>query len=260
MTLLAVGVHGRGLVPSDEPVFMADDEALLRGSAAFETVRTYGGRPFLLDRHLERFRFSIDALGLQPPVGAAELALLVAAAAPPDHVLRLYRTERALVATAAKLPPGLDELRERGLALRTFERRPETLLAGVKSTSYAAALAARRAAERTGADDALFLSEGVLLETATANIWWWRGGELYTPAPGPGVLPGVTRGLLEELEDVVEGSYGLEALLAADEAFTTSSIREVMPVVSLDGRPIGDGRPGPTAARLQAALRLRSTP
>ena len=260
MTLLAVGVQGRGLVAPGEPVFSAGDEALLRGSAAFETVRVHNGQPFLLDRHLERFAFSIAALGLPAAVGAAELALLVAAAAPPDHVLRLFRTEELLVATAAAIPPGLDDLRARGLALRLFEQHPAALLAGVKSTSYAVSLAARREAERAGADDALFVSGGVLLDTATANIWWCAGGALHTPAVGPGVLAGVTRGLLRELEDVEEGTYGVEALVAADEAFTTSSIREVMPVVSLDGRPIGGGRPGPAAARLQAALRLRSTP
>ena len=260
MTLLAVGVQGRGLVSPDEPVFSAGDEALLRGSAAFETVRVYGGRPFLLDRHLERLGLSLEALGLPPVVDAAELALLVAAAAPPDHVLRIFRTDEVLVATAAELPPGLDELRARGLAVRTFELPPPALLTGVKSTSYAAALAARREAERAGADDALFVSGGVVRDTATANIWWCAGGVVTTPASGPGVLPGVTRGLLLELSDVTEGTYGVEALLAADEAFTTSSIREVMPVVSLDGTPIGNGRPGPAAARLQAALRLRSTP
>jgi len=260
MTLLAVGVHGRGLVPADEPVFRAGDEALLRGSAAFETLRSYSGHLFLLDRHLERLGFSVAALGLPAADGAEELALLVAAAAPPDHVLRLFRTEDMLVATAAELPPGLDELRARGLALRSFEHHPPALLAGVKSTSYAVPLAARREAERAGADDALFVSDGRLLDTATANIWWCTRGELHTPAAGPGVLSGVTRGFVKELEDASEGTYGLEALQAADEAFTTSSIREVMPVVSLDGRPIGDGRPGPAAARLQAALRLRSTP
>jgi branched-subunit amino acid aminotransferase/4-amino-4-deoxychorismate lyase len=260
VTLLAVGVHGRGLVPPVEPVFSAGDESLLRGSAAFETLRVYGGRPFLLDRHLERFEHSIRALGLPRTVGAGELALLVAAAAPPDCLLRLFRTDQVLVATAQALPPGLDELRARGLALRTFERHPPALLAGVKSTSYAAPLAARREAERAGADDALFVSEGRLLETATANIWWRNGGALYTPAVGPGVLPGVTRGFVLELEDVVEGTYAVEALLAADEAFVTSSIREVVPVVSVDGGSIGGGRPGPAAARLQAALRLRSTP
>jgi D-alanine transaminase len=73
------------------------------------------------------------------------------------------------------------------------------------------------------------------------------------------VLPGVTRSLVLDLEAVVTGAFELAALAGADEAFTTSSIREVMPFVSLDGKPIGNGRPGPAAARLQAALRLRST-
>jgi branched-subunit amino acid aminotransferase/4-amino-4-deoxychorismate lyase len=259
MTLLAVGVGGRGLVPADEPVFTASDESLLRGSAAFETLRVYGGRPFLLDRHIARLENSARVLALPPPSGAVELALLVAAAAPPDAVLRLYRTDEVLVATAAELPAGLEDERAHGLAVRTFEQSPPALLAGVKSTSYAASFAARREAERAGADDVLFVSGGRLLETATANVWWSSDGVLRTPALAPGVLPGVTRGLLLELAEVVEGDFGLEALLGADEAFLTSSIREVMPVLVVDDSPIGDGRPGPAAARLQAALRLRST-
>jgi branched-subunit amino acid aminotransferase/4-amino-4-deoxychorismate lyase len=260
MTLLAVAVHGRGLLPPGEPVFGAGDEALLRGSAAFETLRVYGGRPFLLDRHLERFAHSIAALGLPAVEGAPELAELAVRAAAPDHALRLFRTSEVLVATAAALPTGLDELRARGLALAGFEHDPSPLLLGVKSTSYAEPLAARRAAEAAGADDALFVSGDRLLDCATANIWWCTAGTLHTPAVSPGVLAGVTRSLVLELEPAREGSFVLDALLAADEAFTTSSIREVMPVVSVDGVQIGNGRPGPTAARLQAALRLRSTP
>jgi branched-subunit amino acid aminotransferase/4-amino-4-deoxychorismate lyase len=258
MTLLAVAVHGRGLVPASEPVFTAEDEALLRGSAAFETLRVYGGRPFLLDRHLERLGQSARALGLPAPDGAGDLVELVVAAAPADHVVRLYRSGEALVATAAALPPGLDELRARGLALNVFEHEPPQLLAGVKSTSYAHAFAARRSAEAAGADDALFVAAGRVLECATANIWWATGDVLHTPAAGPGVLPGVTRSLLLELAGGVEDGHGLDDLLSADEAFATSSIREVMPVISVAGRPIGNGRPGPCAARLQAALRLRS--
>jgi branched-subunit amino acid aminotransferase/4-amino-4-deoxychorismate lyase len=274
VTPVAVAVHGRGLVPPGEPVFSAADESILRGAAAFETVRVYGGCPFLLDRHLARLAHSAAVLGLPPVSGAAELALLVAGAAPADHVLRIFRTEEVLVATAAALPPGLDELRRRGLSLRTFDRHPSALLVGVKSTSYAEAVAARRAAEAAGADDALFVSGERVLDTATANIWWSTGGRLHTPPSGPGVLDGVTRGLVLELMDipggppwismskgsekVVEGHGAVGSLLAADEAFTTSSIREVMPVVRVDGRPVGDGSPGPVAARLQAALRLRS--
>jgi branched-subunit amino acid aminotransferase/4-amino-4-deoxychorismate lyase len=259
VTLLAVAVHGRGLVARGEPVFGAGDEALLRGSAAFETTRVYNGRPFLLDRHLERLRSSAAALGLPSTEGAGELAELVSAAAPPDHVLRLFRSSNALVATADALPAGLDELRVRGLALSSFEHHPSALLVGVKSTSYDHALAARREAARGGADDALFVANGTVLDSSTANIWWCTGGSLYTPATGPGVIPGVTRSLLLELEGAREGTFAIDALLEADEAFTTSSIREVMPVVSLDGKPIGSGRPGPAAARLQASLRLRST-
>jgi branched-subunit amino acid aminotransferase/4-amino-4-deoxychorismate lyase len=259
MTLLAVAIAGRGLVDPGEPVFRADDDALLRGGAAFETIRVYGGRPFLLDEHLTRFRFSAGALALPGTDGVEELVALVLGAAAPDHVLRLYRTSNALVATAAELPAGLDELRARGVTLRTFDVGPPTsLLAGAKTTSYDVSFAARREAERVGADDALLVGESRVLEAATANVWWRRGTELYTPSVRPGVLPGVTRGFVRSVEPSREGEFTLDDLVSADEAFLTSSIREVMPVVAVDGIPIGDGRPGPAAMRLQDALRLRS--
>lgn len=259
MTLLAVAVSGRGLVDPQEPVFRADDEALLRGGVAFETIRTYGGVPFLLSRHTHRFRFSIDALALPHAEGVEELAALVVAAAPPEHVLRLYRTEQLLVATAASLPEGLEELRQRGISLRSVDiGAPAPLLAGAKTTSYSQAFAARREAELAGADEALLVADGLVLEAATANIWWRRGEQLYTPATRAGVLPGVTRELVLEVAEASVEAFSISDLAGADEAFTTSSIREVMPVVALDGRPIGDGAPGPAAARLQTALRLRS--
>jgi branched-subunit amino acid aminotransferase/4-amino-4-deoxychorismate lyase len=261
MTLLAAAVAGRGLVDPAGPVFRADDEALLRGGAAFETIRVYGGRPFLLDEHLARLRFSAAALALPPPDGVEEAVALVVSSAPPDHVLRLYRTSDVVLATAAALPAGLEEMRARGIALRSFEvGAPAPLLGGAKTTSYGVSFAARREAERHGAQEALLVGEGRVLEAATANVWWRRGDELRTPATGPGVLPGVTRGFVLDAEPVREGSYPLEDLLTADEAFVTSSIREVMPVVRVDDVEIGDGRPGPAAARLQAALRLRSAP
>jgi 4-amino-4-deoxychorismate lyase len=259
MRLLAVAVAGRGLVDPAGPVFVADDEALLRGAAAFETIRVEGGRPFLLDDHLRRLRHSAAALALAPPDGVEELVELVLSAAPPDHVLRLYRTSATVAATAAPLPDGLEELRARGIALRSFELGPPPpFLRGAKTTSYDVAFAARREAERLGDDEALFVGDGLVLEAATANVWWRRGERLFTPAVRAGVLPGVTRGFLRAHVEAEEGSFPLEELQAADEAFVTSSIREVMPVVRLDGAPVGDGRPGPEAARLQALLRLPS--
>jgi branched-subunit amino acid aminotransferase/4-amino-4-deoxychorismate lyase len=259
VSLIAVAVQGRGLVDPGEPVFYADDESVLRGSVAFETVRSYGGVPFLLDRHIARLAQSIASLALPPAKGVEELVAEVGTASPPDHVLRVYRTERILIATTAPIPTGLEEERARGTSLRSIEMAPAEFLAGTKSTSYGAAFAARREAERLGANEALFVFDGIVLECATANIWWRCGDELFTPATRAGVLGGVTRGALLELEPASEGSFPLADLVGADEVFTSSSIREVMPVVELDGAPVGSGRPGHTAQRLQAALRLRST-
>jgi branched-subunit amino acid aminotransferase/4-amino-4-deoxychorismate lyase len=266
MKLLAVAVDGRGLVDPAEPVFRADDEALLRGSAAFETLPVYGSEPFELGRHLDRLRGSLPTLGLAPlDEGAAEsLVSVLVAAVGGDFVLRLYRTEASFVATAAPIPAGLEELRARGLRVHVVETGlPAALVVGAKATSYALALAALREAERYGRDDALFVADGIVLEAPTSNIWWRRGDVLSTPKTGPGVLPGVTRAVAWELAreaglEVREDRYPLTELAGADEVFTTSSVREVMPVVSLDEATVSDGRPGPTAVRLQEALRLRS--
>jgi branched-subunit amino acid aminotransferase/4-amino-4-deoxychorismate lyase len=266
MKLLAVAVDGRGLVDPAAPVFRADDEALLRGSAAFETLPVYGGQPFELGRHLDRLRGSLPTLGL-PPLddGAAEsLVGMLVAEVGGDFVLRLYRTEASFVATAARIPSGIEELRARGLRMHIVETGlPAALVAGAKATSYALGLAALREAERHGRDDALFVADGIVLEAPMSNIWWRRGDVLSTPTTGPGVLPGVTRAVVWELAQaeglqVREDRFPLGELLAADEVFTTSSVREVMPVVSLDDAIVGDGRPGPVAARLQEALRVRS--
>jgi len=264
--LLAVAVEGRGLVDPAEPVFRADDEALLRGSAAFETLPVYGGEPFELRRHLDRLQGSLPTLGLAPlDDGAAEsLVGVLVAEVGGDFVLRLYRTEASFVATAAPIPLAIEELRARGLRVHVVETGlPAALVAGAKATSYALGLAALREAERNGRDDALFVADGLVLEAPMSNIWWRHGDVLATPTTGPGVLPGVTRAVAWELAqeaglEVREGRYPLTELAGAEEVFTTSSVREVMPVVSIDDTTVGDGRPGPVAARLQEALRLRS--
>ncbi len=261
MTLLAVAVEGRGLVDPDAPVFGAGDEAVLRGSAAFETIRLRRGRPVFLDLHLARLRDSALALRLPATEGAAELAVQAVEAAGADEgTLRVFRTSETLVASVAPLPAGLEALRARGLLLVTFEVGVSPFLAGVKATSYAFSMAALAEAERQGADDALFLGPGrAVLDATTSNLWWREGDVLTTPAPGPAVLPGVTRRVLTGLARehgfrVREGSFTLGQLLGAEEAFTSSAVREVMPVVAVDGRELGGGRPGDAAVRLQAAL------
>jgi 4-amino-4-deoxychorismate lyase len=263
--LLAVAVGGRGIVDPAEPVLRADDEALLRGRAAFETIRVYGGRPFKLREHLERLAGSSERIGL-PPVDTAELERLagdaLAAAAAPDAVLRLVWTPTpAALALVSEIADGYDELRQRGqklIALRGIRADEPWLLPGVKSTSYAVNMAAEAEARRQGADDAVFVDrEGTVLEGPTTNVWWRRDRTLYTPSLDLGILAGVTRATVLELAGdvgytVEEGEYGLTELLAADEAFTSSSVREVMPATELDDVPLSRG---PAADELQAALR-----
>src|SRR5262249_23864416 len=131
-------------------------------------------------------------------------------------------------------------------------------LPGVKSTSYAVNMAAEAEARRRGVDEALFVdADGIVLEGTVTNVWWRRDDTLYTPSRDLGILAGVTRATLMELAPecgvgVREGAYPIDQLLSADEAFTSSSVREVMPLVEIDERPIGRG---PAADALQAALR-----
>ena len=99
-----------------------------------------------------------------------------------------------------------------------------------------------------------------MLECPTSNIWWRRGSELHTPSLDLGILAGVTRAVIVERlaalgYELHEGIYTVDELAGAEEAFTSSSVREVMPAVAFDGRPIGDGTPGPAARALQAELR-----
>ena len=269
MNVLALAVSGRGLVPPDEPVIHVNDEAFMRGRGAFESLRVYGGKPFRLAGHLDRLDTSCARLGVElPSRGTVEelVGLALRAAGKSEAVLRIYATPGhgdgpVALAMVAELPPDLEELRAAGIRAITVEFRPADLIGGVKSTSYALNMMAVDEARARGAEDALFVAgDGTVLEATTSNVWWRRGRTLSTPVADGRILAGVTRDVLLELaptaeHEVAEGAFPVSELAAADEAFASSSIREVMPIVALDGRAIGDGKPGETAARLQTALR-----
>ena len=268
--LLAVAVSGRGLVNPGEPVILPDDEGFTRGRAAFETMRVYDGRPFRLAQHLARLQGSAERIGLERP-DADELEALAAVAleeaAAPEAVLRLYWSPgppggapRAVV-LVGPIPGWIDDARARGQRLVSLlhpRRSAPWLLPATKSTSYAVAIAAEAEAKERGADDAVFVdADAIVLEGPVTNIWWREGDVLVTPSLETGILAGETRAALLGLARgagriVEEGLYPLERLLRADEVFTSSSVREVMPVVSLDGRQL---ERGPAAAELQDALR-----
>ncbi len=167
------------------------------------------------------------------------------------------------------LPPELEAIRARGIRAVSLQLGTDPrlrldapwLLDGVKSTSYAVNMAAFDEARRRGAEDAVFIAaEGSVLEGPVTNVWWRRAETLYTPSLDLGILAGVTRAHVLRLAHeagyrVAEGWFPLAEMAAADEAFSSSSVRELMPIVALDDAALGNGRPGEAALGLQAALR-----
>ena len=150
------------------------------------------------------------------------------------------------------VPDWIESARERGssaVSLLGLRASAPWLLPGVKSTSYAVNMAAEAEARRRGADEAIFVDgDGIVLEGTVTNVWWRVGDTLYTPSLDLGILAGVTRAAVMELAPtygyrVEEGAYPLALLLEAEEAFTSSSVREMMPLVEIDGRD-ARSRPG----------------
>ena len=269
---IAAAVAGRGLVDPTAPLVAADDEGFARGRAAFETLRVYGGRPFRLAEHLDRLVASARTLGLpEPDAGALRSAAeeALADAKLPDVVLRLYWTpgpdgDPTGIALVSAIPDWIENARARGQRLVSLEyprRAAPWLLPGTKSVSYATHIAAEAEAKRRGADDALLVDvDGTVLEGPVTNVWWREGDSLLTPSLELGILAGETRAALLSLAgdagyEVETGAYPLQRVLGADEVFTSSSVREVMPVVELDGVALL-GREA--ADRLQAGLRRLS--
>jgi 4-amino-4-deoxychorismate lyase len=279
--VLSVLATGPGAPDGPRPALDPFDLALHRGEGVFEAMRVYAGRPFRLPDHLDRLAASAAAVDLALPGGLEELAArAVDAAGGGDLVLRLICTKGpegtapgeggpVAFAICTDVPASFEAERRRGLrvVLLTTATDPllraasPWLLAGVKTISYAVNMAAQRAARARGADDAVLVGlGGELLEAPTASLWWRTGHTLHTPSLDLGILAGITRAVLRDLAPglglkVLEGVFTAEDLTAADEAFLSSSTREVMPVVEVDGTPIADARPGPAATALQSALR-----
>jgi len=248
---------------ASEAKIPATDEGLLRGDGAFEVIRVYDGKPFAFEQHLTRLERS--ALNLRLPVDLEAIRadsgrLLAHAGAGPDHeLLRIVVTRggRRLLLTEP-LPATPERVR---LASITYS--PTRVLDGVKSLSYAANMLASRLARERGADEALLVTpHGRVLEAPTSSIFWVTNGQLHTPPLSEHILASITRGLLIELSGATERECTLEDLLAADEAFLASTVREVQPVAELDhhrfsaDRPVADRLAADVSARIQAELQV----
>jgi branched-chain amino acid aminotransferase len=248
----------------------------------YETLRTYAGRPFRLDRHLQRLRASAGRLGIALPIGDVELArrldALLSRAANPESYIRLIvtrgvgdisyafdRVQGPTVVMAAKpfQPYPEHHFREGVDVVVSSVRRnhPLSLDPAIKSCNLLNNILAVREAQARGAAEAILLNlAGDVAEGASTNVFAVRTGAVLTPPLDAGILAGITREVVIALGrarglDMREERLPLDALAGAEEAFLTSTTREVVPVRALDGRPIGSGRPGPVTRGLLAAFR-----
>ena len=254
----------------DEARVAPSDHGFLVGDGVFETLRWYGGRPFALGEHLSRLGDGCRALGIAlPPAGDIEAAaravieanglrdarmrITVTSGTGPAGLVRGEGPPTVLV-VAMPLSPWPATSTAAISELRRDERGP---LAGVKTVSLADSVAALAAARAAGADEALLLNgRGELCEATTANVFLVLDGVAVTPPVTSGCLAGITREHVLAL-GARERTLSPDDIANAEEAFLTSSTREVQPLVAVDGRSVGDGEPGPVTRSLaQAYARL----
>jgi branched-chain amino acid aminotransferase group I len=277
-------LNGR-LIPRFEAKLSPFDHGFLYGYGLFETMRAYNGHIFRLDSHLTRLRRSAESLGLTHSVIASgakqslESACMATLEANRLKDARIRLTVSAgegdmtpdpgtcpsptVLITARNLVPLPPEKYETGFkAVISFLRRnSQSPLSRLKSTCYMENILARTAARAIGYDEAIFLNEqGYLAEGSSTNIFLVSHGELITPCFESGVLPGITRDAVLEIArtsniKATERWVQLNELIAAEEAFVTNSILELMPLVSVEGRPIGSGKPGKLTGDLLFAYR-----
>lgn len=261
---------------ADAPHVSARDRGLTLADGAFETMRVRGGVVFRLDRHLARLGTALTALELPPPSALREWIGIAAHVAPAGDVSLRLTVTRGVGPGGVTLPADVHptvilalnamphvpaSVYESGLTghVASGRRNERAATAGLKTLAYTDAVIGLLEARRAGADEAIFLdTNGHCSEATASNLFMWAENTLVTPPLTCGVLPGITRAAVLELAAqqglrAVERAFVVSELLAAEEAFLTSSLRGLAPLVRADGHAIGSGTPGPITRRLTAA-------
>ncbi len=279
-------VHLNGeLVPEASAVLSVKDRAVLFGDGAYETMRSYGGAFFRFPEHLRRLRHTLAGMQLELPVtdraitGAA-LELIRANRLPDARVrltvtgglhegaIRLRRPHPPnLVLTAEPLVPPPEAAYRDGveIAVARWRIHSASPLPRIKTVTRLMHLMAKEEALDRGAWEAIFLDEdGAVLEGTATNVFFVIDGAVRTASLDEPILAGVTRDVTLEVAraegvPVREGRVPVGDTLAATEAFLTSTTQELLPVRAVEGRPVGEGRPGPVWARLLTAFRAAVT-
>jgi len=269
------------IVPAEEARVSVLDNGFAFGDSVYEVMRTYAGRVFEPGRHFRRLRASAGRLGIEVNATDAELygqvEALIARAGAGEFYVRIivsrgvgdcsYDFSRIAGPTVVMIqkplssPPARHyEEGIRVAAVSVRRNHPRALDPGIKSSNLLNNILAVREAQARGCDEPLLLNhEGYLAEGASTNLFVVMEGTFLTPPLSAGILPGITRAVVIELLAGLglpchEKPLHLDTLLGADEAFMTSTTRELVPVRQVDDSPIGDGRPGPYTCRLMDAF------
>lgn len=279
MTML-VNIDGELVEPALAKVSVLD-RGFLYGDSVYEVCRTYAGRPFCLDEHLRRLEHSARRLGIELPESGwlrQQINRTIEAGGNPESYCRVVvtrgsgpinldpatagKTLTVIIVKELESPPPRVFTEGIRICIPTIRRNPPVSLdPAIKSGNYLNSILALAEARRAGFDDALMLDiQGRLAEASTANVFVYLEGRLCTPTLETGILEGITRSLILRLAPadgiaVAECDLYPNDLERATEVMLTGTVREVAPVVQVDRRRIGSGRPGPVAGRLLELLR-----
>jgi branched-chain amino acid aminotransferase len=276
-----VNINGH-IVPAEQAHVSAYDHGFLYGDGVYETLRTYGGVPFLLDRHLARLRRSAERVRIPwdrlPVDPAEELRKALLAAGNKESLIRLAVTRGVgpfgydpavcprpsyLVYVEEFTPPAERLYREGGRAIIVNVRRNPAVALDphIKSMNLLNNILASMEAHDRGADEGIMLNlEGNIAEGSNTNVFAVRSGRVLTPPLSAGILEGLTREIVLSIgrgSEIPCGEQDLSPkdLLSSEECFLSGTTKELMPIVQVDGQAIGPGRPGPVTTRLLGLFR-----
>ena len=267
------------LLPREKAKISVLDYGFLFGYGLYETMRAYEGNVFRLDNHLARLKFAGDRLGILIHTGLLREAVKDVVKANNFHQtciricvsigegsmspdMNSCHQPTIAVLAAEYTPPGPEKYR-RGfkVVLSKIRRNSHSPVTYLKSANTMENMLARQQAQEAGANEAFFLNDrGYLTEAAGSNLFLVKDGVLKTPRYESGILPGVTRVVVFELAaqlgiKVKEVNFKAAELLQAEEVFITNSLIEIVPVTIFDGKPLGNGKPGPTTKKLMRAYK-----
>ncbi|MDD1650393.1 MAG: D-amino acid aminotransferase [Methylococcaceae bacterium] len=257
-------------LPLSEAKIPVLDRGFLFGDGVYEVIPVYGGHPLRLEEHLRRLKESLASIQMESPLTDAEWADIFdrLITGPADQSIYLQVTRGVAPKRDHAIPPGikptlfamctpiapipLDGIKAVTVDDIRWDR------CNIKAITLLANVLLRQEAVENGASEAILVRDNQVLEGAASNIFIVQDGTLITPPKGSEILPGITRDLVLELAHeqgipAIERHFTLAELKSAEEIWLTSSTREILAVVELDGQPVSSGKPGPLWKILQSA-------